>query len=71
MKTIFYLTFVMLIAVSACQDPEDFLDSKTDAALNETKVFSDSLLTIRFLVSVYQDAPFNFFKGRTSNRERE
>jgi hypothetical protein len=54
----------MLIGVSACQDPEDFLDSKTDAALNKTKVFSDSLLTIRFLVSVYQDAPFNFFKGR-------
>lgn len=66
MKRILYIMLSVVVFLTACQDAEDFLDGKADTALNEQKVFSDSTLTMRFLVAIYQDVGFSFIKGRWS-----
>lgn len=66
MNKISYIVYIvgLLWAVCSCKDSSGFLDDKSDTALNETKVFSDSTLTMDFLTSIYQDVGFSFAKGR-------
>lgn len=63
------LITLLLSAIAACKQDNDFLDPKTNA-LTEQSVFSDSIRTMGFLARIYSEAGYSFYKGRwngTSN----
>ncbi|GGI23719.1 RagB/SusD family nutrient uptake outer membrane protein [Pedobacter mendelii] len=65
MKYLFSI-LTMVILFTACKKGS-VLDNKSNNALNEQTVFSDSVNTISFLTRIYDDEGFAFFKTRWEN----
>ncbi len=58
-----YILLSSVILLTACKK-NGFLDNKTNNALNEASVFSDSIRTMSFLTRIYDDEPFAWQKTR-------
>ena len=63
MKRILITGLVAISILSSCKKG-GFLEDRTSSTVTEEMVFSDSARTMNFLVRIYQDAGFSFFKGR-------
>lgn len=64
MKRVFLTALLATCLLSACKKEGSFLDGQTSSNITEEMTFSDSTRTMNFLVRIYQDAGFSFFKGR-------
>lgn len=64
MKKIF-IFIAAIIFFTACKKGS-FLDDKSNNALNEQSVFTDSVNTMSFLTRIYEDMPAPFYKQRLS-----
>jgi hypothetical protein len=69
MKNLLIILLVVLF-FAACKKGS-LLDNKSNNALNEQTVFTDSVNTISFLTRIYDDAGFSFFKQRWENGGQE
>ena len=58
-----YIILSAAVLLTACKK-SSFLDNKTNNALNEASVFSDSIRTMSFLTRIYDDEGFAFQKVR-------
>ncbi|MBD1395358.1 RagB/SusD family nutrient uptake outer membrane protein [Mucilaginibacter glaciei] len=69
MKNIFIILAVLILFVS-CKKAS-FLDDKSNNALNENSVFTDSVRTMSFLTRIYEDEGFAYVKTRWENGGQE
>src|SRR5690606_5723766 len=57
---IFLLTGLALLVASSCQKGADLLDPVEISDINKERTFSDSTLTMQFLIGSYADMAFNW-----------